>query len=106
MKTVMVTGVGAIMGYGLLKSLRAASPSVRLVGTDIYDDAVGRGWCDVFVQAPLTAVPEYGQWLGDTLARHKVDLLIPGSNRTSIGCRTTERCWRHLIVRSCSTTRN
>lgn len=78
MKTVMVTGVGAIMGYGLLKSLRVAAPSVRLVGTDIYDDAVGRGWSDVFVQAPLTSAPEYGQWLGDTLARHKVDLLIPG----------------------------
>lgn len=78
MKTVMVTGVGAIMGYGLLKSLRAADPSVRLVGTDIYDDAVGRGWCDVFVQAPLTADAGYAQWLGDTLARHEVDLLIPG----------------------------
>lgn len=78
MKTVMVTGVGAIMGYGLLKSLRAADPSVRLVGTDIYDDAVGRGWSDVFVQAPLTADPGYGQWLNDALARHEVDLLIPG----------------------------
>ncbi|MGN8344665.1 ATP-grasp domain-containing protein [Pseudomonas sp. SMV71] len=78
MKTVMVTGVGAIMGYGLLKSLRAADPAVRLIGTDIYDDAVGRAWSDAFEQAPLTADPGYGQWLGDTLARHKVDLLIPG----------------------------
>ncbi|WP_434601478.1 ATP-grasp domain-containing protein [Pseudomonas sp. Z4-7] len=78
MKTVMVTGVGAIMGYGLLKSLRAADPSVHLVGTDIYDDAVGRGWCDAFVQAPLTADACYSQWLGDALARHEVDLLIPG----------------------------
>lgn len=78
MKTVMVTGVGAIMGYGLLKSLRAADPLVRLVGTDIYDDAVGRGWCDAFEQAPLTAAPGYSQWLGDTVAKHKVDLLIPG----------------------------
>lgn len=78
MKTVMVTGVGAIMGYGLLKSLRAAEPSVRLIGADIYDDAVGRAWTDVFEQAPLTCAAEYGHWLGDTLARHKVDLLIPG----------------------------
>ncbi|WP_434697158.1 ATP-grasp domain-containing protein [Pseudomonas sp. Z1-14] len=78
MKTVMVTGVGAIMGYGLLKSLRAADPCVHLVGTDIYDDAVGRGWSDVFVQAPLTSAPEYGRWLGETLAGHQVDLLIPG----------------------------
>lgn len=77
MTTVMVTGVGAIMGYGLLKSLRAAAPSVRLIGTDIYDDAVGRGWCDAFEQAPLTAAAEFGEWLVDTLTRHEVDLLIP-----------------------------
>ncbi|NIF29407.1 carbamoyl-phosphate synthase subunit L [Pantoea sp. Tr-811] len=78
MKTVMVTGVGAIMGYGLLKSLREADPSIRLLGTDIYDDAVGRAWCDAFEQAPLTASGEYAQWLLDVLARYEVDLLIPG----------------------------
>ncbi|MGR3993052.1 ATP-grasp domain-containing protein [Pseudomonas sp. 1121_17] len=78
MRTVMVTGVGAIMGYGLLKSLRAADPAVRLVGTDIYDDAVGRAWCDVFEQAPLTADASYGHWLQQVVLRYQVDLLIPG----------------------------
>lgn len=78
MRTVMVTGVGAIMGYGLLKSLREADPSLRLVGTDIYDDAAGRAWCDVFEQAPLTAEKRYAGWLLEVIARHEVDLLIPG----------------------------
>ena len=78
MRTVMVTGVGAIMGYGLLKSLREADPSIRLLGTDIYDDAVGRAWCDVFEQAPLTADEGYGQWLLRVLELYQVDLLIPG----------------------------
>lgn len=78
MRTVMVTGVGAIMGYGLLKSLRAADPSLRLIGADIFDDAVGQAWCDVFEQAPLTADKNYQQWLLDVLQRHAVDLLIPG----------------------------
>lgn len=78
MTTVMVTGVGAIMGYGLLRSLRAARPEVRLVGTDIYPDAVGQAWCDVFEKAPLTASPRYLDWLLDLIARHEVELLIPG----------------------------
>ncbi|MEI8344923.1 MAG: ATP-grasp domain-containing protein [Candidatus Omnitrophota bacterium] len=76
--TVMVTGVGAIIGYGLLRSLRAARPEVRLVGTDIYSDAVGRAWCDIFEQAPLTASPNYLHWLREVVARHQVNLLIPG----------------------------
>ncbi|WP_372821697.1 ATP-grasp domain-containing protein [Pseudomonas parafulva] len=78
MTTAMVTGVGAIMGYGLLKSLRAADPTIRLLGTDIYDDAVGQAWCDHFEQAPLTADPSYQDWLLRMIGRYRVDLLIPG----------------------------
>ncbi|HEK1769654.1 TPA: ATP-grasp domain-containing protein [Pseudomonas putida] len=78
MTTAMVTGVGAIMGYGLLKSLRAADPTIRLLGTDIYDDAVGQAWCDHFEQAPLTADPRYQDWLLRMIERYRVDLLIPG----------------------------
>lgn len=74
----MVTGVGAIIGYGLLRSLRSARPDVRLVGADIYPDAVGQAWCDAFDQAPFTASPNYLDWLRETVDKHKVDLLIPG----------------------------
>lgn len=78
MSTVMVTGVGAIMGYGLLKSLRASDPALRLLGTDIYDDAAGRGWCDVFEQAPLTSSADYPAWLARVIQQHAVELVIPG----------------------------
>jgi len=77
MRTIMVTGVGAIIGYGALRSLRAARPDLRLLGTDIYLDAVGRAWCDAFEQAPLTASPDYLPWLRDVTAKHRVDLLMP-----------------------------
>lgn len=76
--TVMVTGVGAIIGYGLLRSLRAARPDMRLIGTDIYPDAVGQVWCDAFERAPLTVHPSYLAWLQEIVERHGVDLLIPG----------------------------
>lgn len=66
------------MGYGLLRSLRQADTAVCLVGTDIYPDAVGRAWTDVFEQAPYTSSPDYQTWLREVLERHKVDLLIPG----------------------------
>jgi carbamoyl-phosphate synthase large subunit len=76
--TVMVTGVGAIIGYGLLRSLRDARSDVRLIGTDIYPDAVGQVWSDAFEQAPLTASPNYLDWLQGVVEKHGVDLLIPG----------------------------
>lgn len=78
MSTILVTGVGAIIGYGLLRSLRAADSSLRLVGADIYPDAVGQVWSDAFVQAPLTSNPDYLDWLKSVVDTHKVDLIIPG----------------------------
>ena len=77
MRTVMVTGVGAIIGYGVLRALRPLRKEIRLVGTDIYADAVGQAWADTFVQAPLTANPAYPEWLARTLREQCVDLVIP-----------------------------
>lgn len=78
MTTVLVTGVGAIMGYGLLRSLRLSDPKLRLIGTDIFSDAVGQAWSDAFEQAPFTNSERYMQWLGDVIKKHNVDLVIPG----------------------------
>ena len=78
MTTVLVTGVGAIIGYGILRSLRQVSRPLRLIGTDIHPDAVGRAWTDGFVQAPLTASAEYLEWLERTIIDNRVDMVMPG----------------------------
>lgn len=78
MNTVLVTGVGAIIGYGILRSLRRTGRPLRLVGADIYPDAVGQAWTDEFVQAPLTASGDYLGWLEKVIVERKVDLVMPG----------------------------
>lgn len=78
MKTVLITGVGAIMGYGMLRSIRKSHPNIKLIGTDIYLDAVGQAWSDVFIRAPMTSDENYMEWLYDVVCKHKVDLVIPG----------------------------
>jgi carbamoyl-phosphate synthase large subunit len=78
MKNVMVTGVGAIIGYGVLRCLSGRKDNIHLVGSDIYPDAVGQAWCETFVQAPLTASDGYAQWLEGIVQSQKIDLLIPG----------------------------
>jgi carbamoyl-phosphate synthase large subunit len=78
MTTVLVTGVGAIIGYGILRSLRQASRPPRLIGADIFPDAVGQAWVDDFVQAPLTADAGYLAWLERTIIDNGVDMVMPG----------------------------
>jgi carbamoyl-phosphate synthase large subunit len=74
----MVTGVGAIIGYGVLRSLRKSNKDIRLLGADIYPDAVGQAWADQFIVAPLTASKNYLRWLEKTIIENQVDLVIPG----------------------------
>jgi len=76
--TIMVTGAGAIIGYGVLRSLRATRPDFKLIAADLFPDAVGQNWSDVFEVAPLTSSAVYNSWLRDCIKRHSVDLLIPG----------------------------
>ena len=78
MYTVLVTGVGAIIGYGVIRSLRASRYPVRIVGMDIYDDAVGQHWCDVFEQAVRADDPQYPEHIANLIRRNSVDLVIPG----------------------------
>lgn len=78
MYKVLVTGVGAVIGYGIVRSLRKAKPETVVIGMDIYPDAVGKQWCDHFEQSPLVTAPGYSGFLQEVIRRHGVDLVIPG----------------------------
>ena len=78
MVRVLVTGVGAVIGYGIVRSLKALHGDVEIVGMDIYADAVGQHWCDRFEQATPAAGPDYVEYLVRLIDKHAVDLVIPG----------------------------
>jgi len=76
--TVLVTGVGAIIGYGLINSLRQSRYECRIIGIDIFHDAVGQKWCDKFIQGVRADSESFIDFINDIVAKEKVDLLIPG----------------------------
>ncbi|WP_392560001.1 ATP-grasp domain-containing protein [Orbus mooreae] len=74
---VLVTGVGAIIGYGVINSIRNYDKHILIVGMDIYSDAVGQYWCDQFVQAKPASSEEYPQFLQEVIKQYEIDLVIP-----------------------------
>lgn len=78
MRKFLVTGVGAIIGYGIVRSLKLHDPSCHVLGIDINDDAVGRHWCDEFVLAPKTDSAGYLHWILGLLADQSISLVFPG----------------------------
>ena len=78
MQTILVSGANAIIGYGILRSLRKSGLDLKLVGATIYDDSVAEGFCDIFEKAPLTNDVDYIDWLLKIIKKHRIDLIIPG----------------------------
>jgi carbamoyl-phosphate synthase large subunit len=76
--TILVTGVGALIGYGIIKSLRRAELPIRIIGMDIYPDAYGRALADEFVQAVPAASEDYLPFIKKLVTEKKIDLIIPG----------------------------
>jgi carbamoyl-phosphate synthase large subunit len=70
--------VGAIIGYGVVNSLRLGRYPLKIVGLDIYAHAVGQYWCDAFERSLPVADPGYTPFLQEVIARHRIDLVIPG----------------------------
>lgn len=78
---ILVTGVGAIIGYGLINSLRASKYNVHIVGMDIYDDAYGQYICDEFIQALPAADENYPLFLKNLIRDKKIDLVMFGTEQ-------------------------
>ena len=87
--TVLVTGVGAVIGYGILRSLRAGDEVVRLVGMDTHEDAYGRLLADAFEEAVPAADPGYVAFIRRLVPTHGIDLIIPGIEQDLYAL------WRH-----------
>ena len=79
MINILVTGVGAIIGYGIAKSLKTQKKyAVRVIGMDIYPDAYGQFICDKFYQAELAYSDEYPAFVQKVVRDENIDLIIPG----------------------------
>lgn len=80
MITVLVTGIGAIIGQGIIKSLRQSRYAVRIVGIDRSDQSPGPSLCDVFRKKPSCEESEYPyrEFWDEVLRKEGVDVVLPG----------------------------
>ncbi len=75
---ILVTGVGAIIGYGIISALRKSKFNINVIGIDIYDDAIGKRWCDDFIQGVPAASPQFKDFLLKVIEKKSIDLVMPG----------------------------
>lgn len=77
--TVVVTGIGALIGQGIARSLRHIK-GIRIVGVDRRITDLARSFCDIAVQKPDVAEtdPAYLEFWARLVQQHRVDVVLPG----------------------------
>jgi carbamoylphosphate synthase large subunit len=79
--TVLVTASGAPGTAALLRALRMnGERRVRLVGTDMSPQAVGRHFCDQFYVVPPGRDPAFAETVLELATRERADAVLPQSS--------------------------
>ncbi len=77
---VIVTGVGAIIGQGIVDGLRKSRHNIRIIGIDRNEHQPGPSICDLFLKKPSTdeTSRDYLAFWLETIRREAVSLILPG----------------------------
>ena len=80
MISILVTGVGSLLGQGILKSIQNSKLKCNVVGTDYFPTAVGLYWVKSGYILPDILKPEIKaeEWIGvliDIIKKEKIDFI-------------------------------
>jgi carbamoyl-phosphate synthase large subunit len=97
--TVLVSAAGAPGTAALLDSFRRnGERRVRLVGTDMSDQAVGRLLCDAFHQVPPGSDPAFADAVLEVCRAERVDAVLPQSSFDLAGLAEARARFRGVAV--------
>lgn len=80
MKKVLVTGVGGVVGQGILRNLRSEPFDIAIIGTNTTAVSAGNHLCDAVHVMPFAYHADYIPQMAALVAREGVDLVIPSTD--------------------------
>ena len=80
---VLITGVGSLLGQGILKSIKDSSLDCHVTGADYFPSAVGLYWVDKGYILPDILKPEIeeSEWVAaliNVINQEKITIVLPG----------------------------
>ena len=76
--SVLITGVGAVIGQGIIKALREVNLPFRLVGIDANPFSIGFMWTDTSYTVPRSDNPAWLTSIIEICKKENVILILPG----------------------------
>jgi carbamoyl-phosphate synthase large subunit len=80
MTTILVTGIGGIVGQGILRNIHAMGLDAYIVGTNTAGVSAGNHLCDQVYQVPYANEDNYIDSMREIVDRHRVSLIVPSTD--------------------------
>ena len=78
---ILITSIGGEFGPNLILSLKNDKKMfIKVIGTDVKKDAIGKNFCDIFYQVPKANNKNYIKKISSICKKNKVDLVLPTSD--------------------------
>lgn len=82
-KSVLVTGIGGVVGQGILRNIIHCGYEIRLIGTNTVPVSGGNHLCDAVYAVPFGDEPNYIPAMKRICNTEKVDFIIPSTDAES-----------------------
>lgn len=83
MKTIIVTGIGGVVGQGIVRNARAMQRNLRIVGVNISGVSAGNHLCDDVREVPYAYDPDYIPAIQRVTEETDAKLIIPSTDYES-----------------------
>ncbi len=83
MKTIIVTGIGGVVGQGIVRNARAMGRNLRIVGVNVSRVSAGNHMCDEVVEVPYAYDDNYISAMLKVVSETGAELIIPSTDYES-----------------------
>ncbi|PJG48151.1 carbamoyl phosphate synthase [Sphingobium sp. LB126] len=77
---ILVTGAGAVLGQGIIKSLRQSTLDCSVIAADPNPLSAGLFWADTAYRLPFANDPAFGDHIHELLDRERPDAVLVGTD--------------------------
>lgn len=80
MKSILVTGIGGVVGQGIIRNIHAMSLNIQIVGTNTERVSAGNHLCDFVHRVPFAYDDNYILEIQNLIKLYNVGLIIPSTD--------------------------
>src|SRR5687768_10955170 len=80
MRAIIVTGVGGVVGQGILRNLIDMGLDVKIIGTNVVQVSAGNYLCDQVYEVPFAHHEDYVPTMLEICRKENAELIIPSTD--------------------------